>query len=409
MRLIFTLMVLLLVGSVDAQRCGTELYMQNLPPTTRSFIQRGAPLPGRDTLKGEVIVVPVVVHVLYNTSAQNISDQRIQAQLDALNRDFRRRNADTVNTPVPFKSRAADVQIVFSLAKKDPNGNPTSGIVRKYTKEKVFLADDGMKFSSSGGADAWDASRYLNIWVCNLFGRTLGYTPMPGADPGVDGIVIQYGVFGYKGGLGAPYNLGRTLTHEAGHWLGLKHVWGDEECGDDGIFDTPRQQGPNTGHNVFPKMSACSEDGNGDMFMNYMDFSDDADLNMFTLGQKTEMRSLFAKGGYRNSIINSDVMGNSEVGEEGPQEKNWDNLFRYYPNPTQDFLIVEGRSFNEINGSYLKLYDLQGKLLVNQRIQAEKTKINMSGLAAGVYVLSVEGIDKRRVYKVVKSGQVSGQ
>lgn len=402
MKLIFTMVGILLSGMVLSQRCGNEVYQQTVGTKEPVLPNaKGNPMVGVDTVAGRVVVVPVVIHLLYNTNAQNISEERIISQINALNRDFRRQNSDTIKTPAPFRKVAADVQIVFQLAKKDPSGNYTNGIIRKYTRETVFLPDDQMKFSSTGGDDAWDASKYLNIWVCNLFGRTLAYTPMPGCDPKHDGIVIQYGVFGAGAGMQGPYSLGRTLTHEAGHWLGLKHLWGDEACGDDGIADTPPQQAPNLGCNNFPKLSACSANGNGDMFMNFMDFSDDACLNMFTQGQKKEMRGQFAKGGFRNSILSSDGLENSLV-QEGPIDKEWKEVVRIYPNPISDQVTVEGRSFNEVNGKYLKVYDLQGRMIRSLRIQAEKTVINMTNLPAGMYLLSFEEMGKREMFKIVK-------
>ncbi|MCO6498310.1 MAG: T9SS type A sorting domain-containing protein [Chitinophagaceae bacterium] len=402
MRLIFTLFAILLCGIAGAQPFGQSQNNWNGISGDRTGQHQNTPAHKRDTLPGEVIVVPVVVHVLYNTSDQNISDQRIIDQINSLNRDYRRRNADTVNTPAAFRDRAADVQIVFALAQRDPHGNKTTGIIRKYTKTKMFMPDDEMKFSAKGGDDAWDATKYLNIWVCNIFGRLLGYTPMPGGDPKTDGVVIQYSVFGHGNGLSGPFNLGRTLTHEVGHWLGLKHIWGDSECGDDGIDDTPRQQSANTGHNVFPKISACSEDANGDMFMNFMDFSDDADMNMFTIGQKKAMRAQFALGGDRNSLLVSDALNINGI-EEALQDKDWEEVVRLYPNPTVDYVIVEGRSLNDINGKYLKLYDMQGKLILSKRIQDERTRIDMNGLPGGLYMLSLEDMGERKMFKIVKT------
>src|SRR5690606_8332747 len=136
-----------------------------------------------------------------------------------------------------FKKVAADTRIEFCLAKVDPDGRATTGIVRTFTKKTQFMADDEVKFSSKGGSDAWDATKYLNIWVCNLFGRTLGYAVLPGGPLERDGVVMKYNVFGTTGAVSAPYNKGRTATHEIGHWLGLQHLWGSEVCGSDGIDD----------------------------------------------------------------------------------------------------------------------------------------------------------------------------
>ena len=279
------------------QRCATNEYIKAKGASVESALTSGISLNGgRDTLNNEVIVIPVVVHVLYHTAIQNISDEQVLSQIRVLNNDYRRLNADTINTPFPFKNVAADTRLVFCLAKVDPNGRYTPGIIRKHTNEEVFLADDAMKFSSSGGDNAWDSKKYLNIWVCNLFGRTLGYSVYPGGPADKDGVVIKCDVFGTTANVAAPYNKGRTATHEIGHWLGLKHLWGDADCGDDGIDDTPTQQTYNNYCPSFPHTSSCSINLYGDMFMNFMDFTDDACLNMFTQGQKNRMRSTFALG-----------------------------------------------------------------------------------------------------------------
>ncbi len=377
------------------------------PSSISSQQERSVHTYTRDTLPNEVIVVPVVVHVLYNTSEQNIPDQHIIDQINSLNNDFRRRNKDTANTPEPFKSVAADARIVFCLAKTDPNGKNTSGIIRKYTSEKQFMADDQMKFTSRGGDDAWDASRYLNLWVCNLFGRTLGYAVMPGGDPSLDGIVVQYRVFGNGNYLGAPFNKGRTLTHETGHWLGLKHIWGDmdsEECGSDGIDDTPPQKSSNSGCPSFPKTSACSINSNGDMFMNFMDFTDDGCMNLFTTGQAREMRSQFAKTGRRNSFLNSTACESS--GEEGgPQTiDSLQDIIQIYPNPFTEQIIIKGRSFNEVNGKFVRIYNLQGKLIKTFSLQSQTTIINTSSLTSGIYMAVFENLNKRKIYKIIKAG-----
>ena len=251
MKFIFTVFFWCLVLNTMAQRCGTLDYIkkQNFSTTPTNTTDETA---GRDTLKNEVIVIPVVVHILYHTPQQNISNEQVLSQLEVLNNDYRRLNADAVNTPASFKNIAADTRIVFCLVKTDPNGKYTPGIIHKYTKEELFLSDDEMKFSSSGGDDAWDSQKYLNIWVCNLFGRTLGYSVLPGGPANKDGVVIQYNAFGTIGAASAPFNKGRTTTHEIGHWLGLKHLWGDAVCGDDDIADTPPQQTNNSGCPLFP-------------------------------------------------------------------------------------------------------------------------------------------------------------
>ena len=252
-----------------------------------------------------VITIPVVIHVVYNTAAQNISDAQIANQMETLNKDFRKLNADASSVPTPFKPLAADVEINFVLAKQDPSGNATTGIVRKQTSTTIYANDDMMS-AANGGSEIWDSKSYLNIYVCNIVDY-LGYAYYPGAPANIDAAVILYTAFGSIGTATAPYNLGRTVTHEVGHWLNLGHIWGDDKgacSGSDLVADTPNQGGENTGVPVFPTPS-CSNGPNGDMFMNYMDYCDDVSLNMFSLGQKARMQALFAPSGARVSLLTS--------------------------------------------------------------------------------------------------------
>ncbi len=405
MKFIFTIFSFTLFLYGSAQRCITPEYAQKHPVNTfiakRNMAVKSA---NRDTLTNEVISIPVVVHVLYNNSSQNISDAQVISQIVSLNNDFRRRNADTVNTPAPFKAVAADTRIQFCLAKVDPDGKYTTGIIHKYTTETQFVADDAMKFSAQGGDDAWDASKYLNIWVCNLFGRTLGYAVLPGSPPEKDGVVIQYDVFGTIGNLTVPFNKGRTATHEIGHWLGLKHLWGDTDCGDDGIADTPPQEGSNTGCPSFPHTSSCSINPYGDMFMDYMDFTNDACMNMFTQGQKNEMRSQFAQGGYRNSFLNS-IACDSTNAEGGPLPKDTGKLkIILYPNPFNSIINISSNKDTEVVGHRLNLYDASGKLCLTQIIQSQNTVLNVSYLTSGIYILKIEGKTGPHIYKIMKIG-----
>jgi hypothetical protein len=408
MKIIFTLVCFCGVFYASAQRCVVVDY----PGQQTTFRSQGqspfSTKDGRDTLPNEVIVIPVVVHVLYNNNSQNISDQQILSQIASLNQDYRRLNADAVNTPAPFSNVAADTRITFCLAKTDPNGNYTTGIIRKYTKESTFLADDAVKFSSKGGDDAWDATQYLNIWVCNLFGRTLGYGVLPGSPLEKDGVVIKYSVFGTTGSVSAPYNKGRTATHEIGHWLGLRHLWGDAVCGDDGIADTPPQQASNSSCPSFPHTSSCSINQYGDMFMNFMDFADDACMNLFTEGQKLAMRSLFAKGNSKNSFLNSIACDSSNVaaGPTLPSDSIGDDLvITTYPNPFSSEITISTKSAVDIKGRVLKLYSAVGKLCTTQILQSQKTTLHLNNLPSGIYFLRIEGGKKPLVYKLVKQSE----
>ena len=236
------LLLAIFVSQANAQRvCGDQAYMQHLLSSNPSAAQsinnaerqmKNATAPNRpsgaerDTATNELINIPVVIHVLYNNATQNISDAQILSQLEVLNNDFSNKNADRVNTPLAFTSFVADSRIKFCLAQLDPQNRRTTGIIRKNTSISLFAADDAMKSNERGGSTGWDSKKYLNIWVCTLEGRSLGYATPPGSPTELDGVVIAYDVFGTTANTRAPFNKGRTATHEVGHWLGLKHLWG---------------------------------------------------------------------------------------------------------------------------------------------------------------------------------------
>ena len=233
-------------------------------------------------------IIPVVFHIVYKNPYENISDNQIYEQLDVLNKDFTRTNTDASNTPTDFIPIAANMEINFCLAQQTPNGLPTNGIIRKQTNNNFFpLYGDAIFYDSLGGSSAWDTKKYLNIWVCDIEDGILGWAQFPsGGDVNTDGVVINFEHFGKTGTAIYPYNLGRTTTHEVGHWLNLYHIWGDTNCGDDWVNDTPEQEQANFGCKIHPHQS-CNN--NGDMFMNYMDYTNDACMNSFTLGQKNRV------------------------------------------------------------------------------------------------------------------------
>lgn len=405
-RFLQVLVCLSFISGLQAQRiCSTPA---NNLDTKRAELSRGNSASSRDTVRDEIIAIPVVIHLLFNNSAQNLSDAQILSQITALNNDYRRLNADAENTPEVFKSLAADTKIMFCLAQVDPNGRATRGIVRKHTDVEYFLGDDAMKFSGAGGDDAWDSKRYLNIWVCYLFGRGLGYATAPGGPAEKDGVVINYDVFGTIGSLRANFDKGRTATHEVGHWLGLQHLWGDESCGSDGVDDTPRQLSYNFGCPSFPHVTTCSVNGNGDMFMNYMDLTNDACMNMFTYGQKTKMRSLFAAGGSKNSFLNSFACDSSlATGAPLPDDtlpvakpRGEVNVF---PNPVRDIVNMTATNEYVLTGKVCTLFNMAGMKLLQQTLSSERPTLNLSTLAPGVYVLKIGQGGDKRIIKIIKS------
>ena len=255
------------------------------------------------------VTIPVVVHVVYGSTAENISDAQIASQIATLNEDYHLLNTDAGSVPSAFAGLKADVGIQFVLAKRTPSGLATTGIDRKSqaTPTGGWGTADKIKQTTYGGVAAWDASKYLNFWVGTIGGGILGYAQFPGGSASTDGVVISSTYFGRTGSVTAPYNLGRTASHEVGHWLNLNHIWGDDggACtGTDNVSDTPNQGAENYGKPVYPHVS-CSNGPNGDMFMNYMDYVDDNAMFMFSTGQSSRMNALFATGGARVGLLTS--------------------------------------------------------------------------------------------------------
>jgi hypothetical protein len=288
-------------GTPAVRTCGTGPVHERLLRTVPGYVdartrsENGAWRAARSETVRRVGItrVPVVVHVVHRTDAQNISDAQVRSQIDVLNRDFRRLNPDVELVPAAFADRVGDARIEFALATVDPDGARTDGITRTRTSVSSFSDDDGVKSAGTGGADAWPSERYLNLWVCPLGSGLLGYAQFPGGPPETDGVVVTHTAFGTSGTAREPFDLGRTATHEIGHWLNLRHIWGDDGTGCSGsdfVADTPNQGGENTGRPAFPHVS-CDNGPDGDMFMNYMDYTDDVAMHMFTAGQVERMHA----------------------------------------------------------------------------------------------------------------------
>ena len=237
------------------------------------------------------VVIPVVVNVLYNTTAGNISDAQIQSQIDVLNKDYTATNPDFSSTPTEFAGVAANVGITFELVK----------INRKSTTKTSWGTRDAMKKTKQGGLDPTTPSTTLNMWACTIGGGILGYAQFPGGALATDGVVIDSNYFGLSSAASYPYNLGRTASHEVGHWMNLRHIWGDASCGDDLVSDTPVHKTSNFGVPTYPYVSTCLPAHN-EMTMNYMDYTDDRGMYMFTNGQKARMTALFVSGGARSGF-----------------------------------------------------------------------------------------------------------
>ncbi len=237
------------------------------------------------------IQIPVVVNVLYRTAAENISTAQIQSQIDVLNRDFNATNTDFGLVPTLFAGLKANVGISFVLDQ----------VRRKATTKTSWGTADAMK--KTAGLTPLSPTTKLNLWICTIGGGILGYAQFPGGSSATDGVVCDSKYTGTTGSAAFPFNLGRTATHEVGHWMNLKHIWGDANCGSDLVSDTPSMDSPNSGVPAYPTYSTCS--GNPvEMTMNYMDYTDDRGMYMFSNGQKSRMNACFAVGGSRASFRN---------------------------------------------------------------------------------------------------------
>jgi len=260
-----------------------------------------------------VITIPIVFHVVYNLPAEYVTDAQVYSQMVVINEDFARQAADTSQTPVPFQAFAANTGIQFCLAQRDPWGNPTTGIERRQTNVTDFYLDDGVKFYSSGGMDIWDPTRYFNVWVCNTTGVCWGEFPT-GTVSNTHGAVMHYQYFGSQytqygtfPNISGYFDRGEIMCHEIGHALNLRHIWGDDgtACsGSDSCADTPNQQGPSSACPTFPMYDSCTTSGDGIMYCDYMDYTSDECLNMFTLGQAARINATLSMPPY-NALASS--------------------------------------------------------------------------------------------------------
>jgi hypothetical protein len=335
-----------------------------------------------------VVTIPVVFHVLYKNATENISDAQINSQLDVLNKDFRKLNTD-FNTVVPaaFRPFAADLEIVFCKATKTPTGATTTGITRKAVNSSFDLYNN---YFTSSGEPAWNTSKYLNIWIGRFNDSTLlGFALPPSfAGQNRDGLCIGDQFFGTTGTASSPYNKGRTATHEIGHYFGLYHMWGDSNdptvCGtavnSDEVADTPATDTPYFGCPTFPtNTNACTSTTNGSMFMNYMDYVNDACMGFFTAGQKLRTQSTLS--GPRLSLLSSTGCASLGLSDFEAQQ-----AIAVYPNPASKYFMITSP---QVSIDEVQIFNTVGQLVKTQKLTQTNNEINIEDLASGTYYLRI--------------------
>lgn len=333
-----------------------------------------------------VVTIPVVFHVLYKNATQNVSDAQIQSQLTVLNQDFRKLNADFSSVvPSAFQPLGADMEIVFCKATRTPAGAASNGITRKSV---AAAFDFEFNYYTATGEQAWDTTKYLNIWIGNFAdANILGFAyPPSAAGLANDGLCISYKYFGTTGTATAPFNKGRTGTHEIGHYFGLDHPWGadgsfcNEGANSDEVADTPATNNPYFGCPSFPSnTNACTTTANGSMFMNYMDYADDACMAFFTAGQKVLMQNTLA--GPRLSLLNSN--GCSTLGLD---EFAAVNAIAVYPNPVSQYFMITSP---QVEIDEVEIFDNIGRLVKTQKLVKSNNTVKVEELPSGVYYLRI--------------------
>ncbi len=391
------------------ERCGLEsqslinhidLYAPAFDASFENFYRTISHEYNRDQ---KILYIPVHVIIVHPPN-QNIGDannpnyEKIVSQIDAINKDFLRLNPDTINTPSIFTKGRPNIQ--FCLASIDPEGNETDGITRYPSIKNFDLEESKIKM-----ATGWPRKDYLNLWVADISSLGFSYIPTNTTLPisSLDGVTIDHDYFGGPGsGASEPYDLGRTATHEIGHFLGLKHIWYTNGCnGDDGIADTPLQNTSNSGCKKHPFFS-CGN--NGDMFMNFMDYTDDVCMNAFSFDQALYMRSILQS--IRFSLLNSgkSICGDSSVGIE--EVNAIKDQFTLGPNPCKDNLVLTYNGYKNEEVS-IGIYDIFGKLIWHEDqilLSAEKNihTILANNIANSIFIFKIASKFRSTHFMIIK-------
>jgi hypothetical protein len=360
--------------------------------------QRGKPENPGNPSSQTSYTIPVIVHVLYYYPEQNISDAQVQSQIDVLNEDFGATNSDYNNYDAGYGRVKGDLDIQFCLRQ----------VLHVQTQHKSFGGNNNMKYTKKGGSDAVDPMHALNIWVCDIGNKLLGFAYYPGAPTDISGVVCHTNAFGRGAGynLFADYNLGRTMTHEVGHSLGLAHIWGDNTCGSDLVDDTPLHNTYNFGCPEEGHLSTCTGTPL-EMWMNYMDYTNDRCMYFFTDGQAARASFFIDTDPQLNSIVNS-ACTNTRVSNDITSLSNaptmissrsvLSNNLSLYPTITSGQLNLSFANASN-DRAMINVYDQNGALMMRQQVILSGkaiSQVDVSKLANGIYFLQLNsGMEKQ--------------
>jgi hypothetical protein len=340
----------------------------------------------------EVLIIPVVVHIVYFNDSQNITDSIVFEQIEITNKDYAGLNNNSMNAF--HDSLKANTGIQFCLAQRKPDGTLTNGIERRFTTDSIFLNND-VKYYKSGGLDSWDPNNYFNIWVCNTKGLLCwGQFPSTGMKE-TFGAVVDYQGFGPN--ALPSWNKGSLTTHEIGHCLFLYHIWGDDDgacSGTDYCNDTPNQANFAFGDPKGVVTDSCTNLSPGIMYMNFMDYTTSYTATNFTPGQTARMRAMFESPyGYLVSLANSDACSPPSTVKMANNLNEFD--FNIFPNPVKENTIIKYRlkeskvvSFTISNSLGVKLSQIN----INQMHEPGYYSINFNvgNLTPGVYFMTMQ-------------------
>lgn len=371
----------LLCGRASAQqRCAWQYagYVPDLPTDKQAISERG------------VTTIPVIVHIVWQNGEENISDAQVNSQIEVLNQDYRGANIEVPAVHPLFDDLVVDTELEFCLVAITRTPTSISGIYNQFSGGKRRVCH-----SDLGGHDAIAPDHHLNIWVSARTDNALGSATAPDTSPAdEDGVFIPPQYFGTEGTVSAPYNLGRTTTHEIGHYLGLQHPWGpglenDNNCqGDDGIEDTPKQLG--NYQNTCPSIPASSC-GSPDMFMNFMNYTDDACMALFTPGQKDRMQASLIQS--RPGLMNGSC---TPLSNQEAQDSEEISLF---PLPASQQIHIR---FTTNDIYEMAIFDRQGRL-VHQEARGPETYgiLDVSTLPTGFYVIKIRDGQNLYIKKLI--------